>query len=235
MPHEDHEWDDHRPERAVLPVLPPLDAGMLVAAHPEHLNSSPWVTEDAAPLLLSLQGSLALMLGERFEETSAHTDRVVHLARQMAGLLAFDEARLEALLWGARLHDIGKLAVPAEVLHKTGPLSHCEWRAMRAHVEAGQAIAESLGVLPWASLCLLAQHHECWDGSGYPAGLRGPEICLEARIFAYCDVYDALIHARSYKAAWSQEQVLTEIRTQAGRHFDPELLDVFLRVVAPVC
>ena len=218
-----------------MPVLPPLDAGVLIVAQPEHRPSPLRVTKDAASLLLALSDSLAQMLGERFEETSAHTERVVHLARQMAGLLAFDEVRLEALLWGARLHDIGKLAVPPEVLHKIGPLSHCEWRAMRAHVEAGQAIAESLGMLPWSSLCLLAQHHECWDGSGYPAGLRGREICLEARIFAYCDVYDALIYARSYKAAWSQEQALTEIRTQAGRHFDPELLDVFLRVVAPAC
>ena len=192
----------------------------------------PRVAPEAAHRLMSLTESLARMLGQRVEETLEHTARVVDLAGRMAQSLEFSPDRREALIWGARLHDIGKLAVPPEVLNKQGALSPDEWRAMRGHVEAGQAIAESLDCLPWVSMCVLTQHHERWNGGGYPLGLAGDSICLEARMFAFCDVYDALTHARAYKPAWTRGRALREIRRLTGSFFDPALLGVFVRVVS---
>ncbi|WP_407570423.1 HD-GYP domain-containing protein [Deinococcus altitudinis] len=192
----------------------------------------PRVVPEAVQRLMSLTESLARMLGQRVDETLEHTARVVELAGRMAQSLNFSPDRREALIWGARLHDIGKLAVPPEVLHKQGALNTEEWRAMRGHVEAGQAIAESLDCLPWISMCVLAQHHERWNGGGYPLGLAGDDICLEARVFAFCDVYDALTHARSYKPAWTRGRALREIRRLTGSFFDPDLLGAFVQVVS---
>ena len=190
------------------------------------------VAPEAAQRLLSLTESLARALGQRVEETLEHTARVVELAGHMAQALDFSPDRREALLWGARLHDIGKLAVPPEVLNKQGTLNPEEWRAMRGHVDAGKAIVESLDCLPWVSMCVLTQHHERWNGCGYPLGLAGHNICLEARVFAFCDVYDALTHARPYKPAWTRARALAEIRRLTGSVFDPDLLGVFVRVVS---
>ncbi len=192
----------------------------------------PRVVPEAALRLMSLTESLARMLGQCIDETLEHTARVVELAGRMAQSLGFSPDQREALIWGARLHDIGKLAVPPEVLHKQGALNSDEWRAMRGHVEAGQAIAESLDCLPWVSMCVLAQHHERWNGGGYPLGLAGKSICLEARMFAFCDVYDALTHARTYKPAWTRKRALREIRRLTGSVFDPDLLGVFVQVVS---
>lgn len=186
--------------------------------------------DEAVAGLQSLAASLAGMLGQPDPETAAHTERVVDLVGRMADRMRLDPVHAEALLLGARLHDIGKLAVPDEILHKRSQLDAHEWRVMRAHVEAGEAIAGSLDGLPRTALRLLVQHHERWDGSGYPAGLAGEEICLEARIFAFCDVYDALTHARSYKPAWTHAEAIDEIIRQSGCLFDPALLDTFLGV-----
>jgi putative nucleotidyltransferase with HDIG domain len=203
---------------------------------PHHLlrvqTYPPRVVPEAARGLMRLTESLARMLGRRVDETLEHTVRVVELAGRMARMLGFSPDRRDALIWGAHLHDIGKLAVPPEVLHKQGELTPDEWRAMRGHVEAGQAIAQTLDCLPWASMCVLAQHHEHWNGGGYPLGLTGDGISLEARMFAFCDVYDALTHARTYKPAWTRAQAIREIRSLTGSVFDPALLGVFLQVVA---
>ncbi|WP_456830173.1 HD-GYP domain-containing protein [Deinococcus sp. UYEF24] len=209
------------------------DEDSAVLAHAFTVQSyPPRVVPEAAQRLMTLTESLARMLGQRVDETLEHTARVVELAGRMAQSLGFSPDRREALIWGARLHDIGKLAVPPEVLHKQGALNTEEWRAMRGHVEAGQAIAESLDCLPWVSMCVLAQHHERWNGGGYPLGLAGDSICLEARVFAFCDVYDALTHARSYKPAWTRGRAIREIRRLSGSFFDPDLLGVFVQVVS---
>jgi HD-GYP domain-containing protein (c-di-GMP phosphodiesterase class II) len=186
------------------------------------------VPDEAAARLKALAASLAEMLGQPDHETARHTERVVELVGRMADRMQFDPVRVDALLWGARLHDIGKLAVPSEILHKRSRLDAQEWRVMQAHVEAGEAIAGSLDGLPQTALRVLSQHHERWDGSGYPAGLAGEEICLEARMFAFCDVYDALTHVRSYKPAWTHTQAINEIVRQTGCLFDPSLLAIFL-------
>ena len=176
--------------------------------------------------------ALGLALEARDGETQGHTDRVTALALRMGAALSWDPARLQALRWGAYLHDIGKIAVPDAVLLKPGQLTGEEWTVMRSHVEAGLRFASALGFLPPAALDVVADHHERWNGQGYPAGKVGAAISLEGRIFALCDVYDALTSPRPYKAAWTMEAALAEIAAQAGQHFDPELAQVFVGLMA---
>ncbi|GGO39360.1 HD domain-containing phosphohydrolase [Deinococcus humi] len=176
--------------------------------------------------------ALGLALEARDGETQGHTDRVTTLALRMGAALSWDPARLQALRWGAYLHDIGKIAIPDAVLLKPDKLSEAEWAVMRSHVEAGVRFATALGFLPTAALNVVADHHERWNGQGYPAGKMGDAISLEGRIFALCDVYDALTSERPYKTAWSTETALAEIRTQAGQHFDPDLAQVFIEMMA---
>ncbi|CAM4094822.1 HD-GYP domain-containing protein [Deinococcus marmoris] len=174
--------------------------------------------------------SLALILEARDSETRGHTDRVTELALRMAGALCWSPSQTRALRWGAYLHDIGKLDVPDAVLLKPGPLDAAEWTVMRSHVEAGLRFAAGLDALPEASLRVVRDHHERWDGQGYPAGKGGNEISLEGRVFALCDVYEALVSERPYKVAWTHEAALAEIGAQAGRHFDPVLTQVFVEL-----
>ena len=174
--------------------------------------------------------ALALALETRDSETQGHTDRVTELALRMAGALVWSPSQTRALRWGAYLHDIGKLAIPDAVLFKPGPLNAAEWTMMRSHVGAGLRLAAGLNALPEAALRVIRDHHERWDGQGYPAGKVGEEISLEGRLFALCDVYDALLSERSYKVAWSRAAALAEIGAQAGRHFDPVLARVFVEL-----
>ncbi|GGO39366.1 HD-GYP domain-containing protein [Deinococcus humi] len=164
----------------------------------------------------------------RDSETRGHTDRVTALALRLAGALSWSPSHMRALRWGAYLHDIGKLTVPRVVLHKPGPLDAAEWTVMRAHVDAGLRFAAELDGLPDAALRVIGDHHERWDGQGYPAGKVGEEISLEGRLFALCDVYDALTSERPYKVAWTRAAALAEIKAQAGQHFDPVLTRVFV-------
>lgn len=176
--------------------------------------------------------ALGLALEARDGETQGHTDRVTALALRMGAALSWEPARLQALRWGAYLHDIGKIAIPDAVLLKPGQLSGAEWTVMRSHVEAGTRFAAALGFLPTAALDVVADHHERWNGQGYPAGKVGAAISLEGRIFALCDVYDALTSHRPYKAAWTVEAALAEIGAQAGQHFDPDLVQMFIDLMA---
>lgn len=173
--------------------------------------------------------ALGLALEYHDAETKGHTDRVVALAVAVAGAMGLDAATAEALRWGAYLHDIGKLAVPDSILRKPGPLDPAEWAIMRTHAERGQAFAAALGFLPRTTLEVIRSHHEWWDGTGYPDGRSGETIPLGGRIFAVCDVYDALTHARPYKPAWSAEQAIAELRDRAGSQFDPVVVAAFLR------
>ena len=174
--------------------------------------------------------ALGLALEARDGETLGHTDRVTSFAMQMAGRLRFTPEQVQALRWGAYLHDIGKIAIPDAVLLKPGKFTPDEWVIMQSHVVAGTSFATALEFLPSAALAVIAQLHERWDGKGYPWGMAGSEISLGARIFALCDVYDALTSDRPYKAAWSREEALAEIQAQSGQHFDPELVTHFVEM-----
>jgi HD-GYP domain-containing protein (c-di-GMP phosphodiesterase class II) len=131
---------------------------------------------------------------------------------------------------GALLHDIGKMGIPDHILNKPGPLTEEEWEVMRQHpVHAYKLLAPIPFLHP--ALEVAYNHHEKWDGSGYPRGLKGEAIPLAARIFAVVDVWDALLDDRPYRRAWTEEAARAYLREQAGAHFDPQVVEVFLKVL----
>lgn len=162
-------------------------------------------------------------------ETGLHVIRMSHFSRVLALAAGFSENAAEELLNAAPMHDVGKIGIPDAVLRKPGKLDEQEWAVMRQHVEIGARIIgeHSSGLLKTAHVIALA-HHEKWDGSGYPRGLRGEEIPIEARIVAIADVFDALTSVRPYKEAWPVEEAVTLLREQSGQHFDPLLVELFI-------
>ncbi|GAB2729436.1 two-component system response regulator [Melaminivora jejuensis] len=162
-------------------------------------------------------------------ETGMHVIRMSHFARLLALAAGCDAQWADDLMHAAPMHDVGKIGIPDAILQKPGKLTSEEWAVMRTHPEVGaQIIGEHpSGVLRLAR-SLALEHHEKWDGSGYPAGLAGEAISLEARIVALADVFDALTSERPYKAAWPVEQAMALITEQAGQHFDPALVALFV-------
>ncbi len=173
----------------------------------------------------------SLALEMRDDETQGHALRVSDLAVALGRRLGMSEPDLVHLRRGALLHDIGKMVVPDAILHKPGPLTEEEWAVMRQHPAHGRDFLVKVGYLAPA-LDVPYCHHERWDGTGYPRGLRGEEIPLSARVFAVADAYDALTSDRPYRKAWSAEATLAYIRAQAGSHFDPAVVAVLGAAVA---
>jgi len=162
-----------------------------------------------------------------------HLDRVSRYTGELGRLLGLPTARLIELHYASPLHDIGKIGLPIELLNKPGRLTTEEWNAIRTHTTLGHRILQGS---EWPVIQVAAQialsHHECWDGTGYPHGIKGEDIPLAARIVAVADVYDALISQRAYKPAWEEGRVLAELRAGRGRKFDPAVLDVFLEHIS---
>jgi len=159
-------------------------------------------------------------------ETGLHVLRMSHISRILAIKLGFNEAFSDDLLNAAPMHDIGKIGIPDNILLKPGRLDDDEMTVMKQHPKIGADILDNSS----SSLIQLAHsvalyHHEKWDGSGYPHGLTGENIPIEARIVAVADVFDALTNKRPYKEAWPVEDALEEIQKQSGRHFDPEVVN----------
>jgi response regulator RpfG family c-di-GMP phosphodiesterase len=172
--------------------------------------------------------SRALNLRDR--ETDDHTQRVVELSLQLAERMGLHGEPLIHFQRGAILHDIGKMGIPDEVLLKPGPLSEAEWLVMRKHPLYAQMLISPIRYLEDA-MAIPLYHHEHWDGSGYPFGLHGAEIPLEARIFAVVDVWDALRSDRPYRSALSDEETMQYIRSESGKQFDPEVVRVFVEML----
>ena len=166
----------------------------------------------------------------RDKETEGHTQRVTQLTLKVAALFGITGEELIHIQRGALLHDMGKLGVPDAVLHKPDKLNEEEWELMRQHPQMAYEMLYPIEYLHPA-LDIPYCHHEKWDGSGYPRGLKGNEIPLSARIFAVVDVWDALTSDRPYRAAWSKEKTLEFIQEQSGKHFDPKVVEVFSRVI----
>ncbi|TBV00070.1 response regulator [Stutzerimonas kirkiae] len=161
-------------------------------------------------------------------ETSQHTIRVGQFSRALALAVGYGEAAAEDLLHSAPMHDVGKIGIPDAILCKPGKLTAEEWDIMRGHTHIGaRIIGEHAGGLLQQAAVIALNHHEKWDGSGYPAGLTGEAIPHVARIVAIVDVFDALTSSRPYKRAWPVEEALAFIREQSGAHFDPELVEAF--------
>ncbi len=185
--------------------------------------------ELAAAYDTTLEGwSRALDLRDR--ETRGHTLRVTALAVELARAMEMPEEQIVHLRRGALLHDIGKMAIRDEILHKPGPLTPAEMAVMRRHPQYAYELLWPIQYLRPA-LDIPYCHHERWDGSGYPRGLRGEEIPLAARIFAVVDVWDALSSERPYRPAWPPEQVRAYLQAEAGRQFDPKVVEVFLQLL----
>lgn len=166
----------------------------------------------------------------RDRETQGHTQRVTDLTMHLARAMGTDEISMVQLRRGALLHDIGKIGIPDAILHKPGPLNDEEWLLMRKHPEYARDLLSPIDYLHQALLIPYC-HHEWWDGSGYPQGLKGEQIPLSARIFAVVDVWDALRSDRPYRRAWDKERVLEYIKSLSGTHFDPDVVESFMRLV----
>lgn len=163
----------------------------------------------------------------RDNETEGHTQRVGLLTVKLARLFGLGDAELVQVRWGALLHDIGKMGIPDEILLKQDPLTEAEWIVMKKHPVFAYEMLSPIRYLR-SALDIPYAHHEKWDGSGYPLGLKGEQIPLVARIFAVVDVWDALRSDRLYRTSWSVGKVRKHIRSLAGTHFDPHVVKVCL-------
>ena len=173
---------------------------------------------------------LANTIEGRDLNTSEHVERVTELTRNLASALNWPEDHMRNLEFGARLHDIGKIVIPDQILNKPGPLSPEEWEIMKGHTTAGAKILREIkhlrGAIPYA-----LYHHERWDGSGYPYGLKGRDIPLEGRVLALVDVYDALTSQRPYHPPLPKDKAVEYLLQNNEKQFDPDILPVFLEVI----
>jgi len=172
----------------------------------------------------------AQALSLRDDETIGHSRRVTDNAARMAREYGLGVDEIADLRRGALLHDIGKMGIPDEILHKDGPLDEAEMETVRQHPEFARDMLDEIEYLEGA-LDIPLYHHERWDGTGYPEGLRGKEIPLAARLFAIIDVWDALTSDRPYRQALPREDALGYMRGQSGKHFDPQLLELFFNLL----
>lgn len=183
--------------------------------------------------IITTQKELVYRLGEigetRSKETGYHVKRVAEYSRLLAVLAGTPEDEAELLKMASPMHDIGKIAIPDHILNKPGRLDEDEWVVMKTHAQIGhKLLSNSERPIFKAAAIVAQQHHEKWDGSGYPAGMAGESIHLYGRITAVADVFDALGSARVYKPAWPLQKILDLFQEERGNHFDPRLVDLFL-------
>ncbi|MEH6491931.1 response regulator [Halopseudomonas sp.] len=178
---------------------------------------------------LNIVQCLGMAAEYKDNETGLHVIRMSHFSRIIALAAGFSEEDADEILHAAPMHDVGKIGIPDAVLQKPGKLDAQEWQIMREHPEIGaQIIGEHDASLLQMARRIALSHHEKWDGTGYPKGLAGEDIPVEGRIVAIADVFDALTSQRPYKAAWPVEKAVDLIRSERGKHFDPQLVDCFL-------
>jgi HD-GYP domain-containing protein (c-di-GMP phosphodiesterase class II) len=194
-----------------------------------------WIKERSNKTQMELEYNIkvAQSLGHaatlRDHETGAHNLRVTYISSLFGEYLGLDRIHLRALMKGAFLHDVGKIGIPDNILQKEGPLNEEEWQTMRSHPQLGKMLVSQM---PWFedAIPVILYHHEKFDGSGYPHGLKGDLIPLEARIFTIIDVFDALLAVRPYKKRLSLEEALALIEQESSSHFDPKLLQKFIHL-----
>jgi putative nucleotidyltransferase with HDIG domain len=173
--------------------------------------------------------ALMSALDARDRETEGHSTRVSRLACMLAEEIGLTGQQLKAIERGALLHDIGKIGISDTILHKPGKLTEGDWKMMRFHPDIGARIVEGIPFLK-ESLSIIRYHHERWDGSGYPTGLKEDEIPIQARIFAVADVFDALTSRRIYRSKSSAEEAIQYIKEQSGILFDPVIVEALTRL-----
>ena len=186
-------------------------------------------TDDLRESQLELVRRLAHAAESRDDSTGIHITRMSRMCAQLALDAGMTDDEAQQILHASSMHDIGKIAIPDRVLLKEGALDAEEWEIMKTHTTSGaQLLAGSRSPVVRMAEVIARTHHEKWDGTGYPEGLAGEEIPLVARMVAVCDVFDALVSDRPYKAAWLVEEALAEITDLAGTHLDPELAALFV-------
>lgn len=174
--------------------------------------------------------SLQRLIEMRSNEEGGHSLRAAIIALYLAQAVDVPEADMAHIRRGMLLHDIGKIGMPDQILFKMGPLYPEEWKRMRSHPENGFSLLTPLDFLAPA-LDIIRHHHENWDGSGYPSGLKGEQIPFLARIAALAEVWDALTCDLHYRPAWAVNKALIYFESEAGRKFDPEMTQVFIRLM----
>jgi len=190
-------------------------------------------TADLDALQLEIIERLGMAVDSRDEETGGHIRRITTLSQGLALVAGMDPERAEMVRRASAMHDVGKVTIPDAILLFAGRFSPEQRATMETHTVAGARIlAGSRSPLVRMAETIALTHHERWDGSGYPQGLSGADIPLEARIVAVCDFYDALISRRPYKEPWAPQDALAEITAQAGRHFDPHLAALFVQMMS---
>jgi PAS domain S-box-containing protein len=187
------------------------------------LNEEIWQTQHE---MLSLLGEV----GEtRSNETGNHVRRVAKYAKLLGELYGLEEEEIRLLYSASPMHDIGKIGIPDAILLKPGKLDSDEYEVMKTHSSIGDDILKnSSRPLLQAAAIIAREHHEKWDGSGYPNALRGSDIHIYGRITALADVFDALSCERVYKKAWPMDQIIDFVSKERGKHFDPDLVDMFM-------
>jgi putative nucleotidyltransferase with HDIG domain len=218
----------HERPLAALAVLPLLAVfGFFARERRARLDS-------LIELKRAYQGT-ALVLGDVVEAddgyTGEHCKSVVRLALEVGTALGLDSERMRNLEFGALLHDVGKVAIPKEIINKPGKLDPDEWRVIKTHTVEGQRMLEQVGGFMQKVGLIVRSHHERWDGGGYPDGLACGAIPLESRIIACCDAWNAMRTTRAYRKAMSHDVAVKEMRANSGRQFDPHLVDMLLTVV----
>jgi putative two-component system response regulator len=205
----------------------PFDQAELVARVRSVLRLAAALTEVTGAH--GVMAALANAVEAKDAITEQHCQRLASLAHRLGMVIGLDGSELRALIFGAMLHDIGKIGVRDAILTKPGPLDEAEWVEMRRHPLIGERICAPLSASQ-AFGPIIRHHHERWDGRGYPDALRGEAIPLGARVVGLVDAFDAIVHARPYRAARTLEEAFAEIRLESGRQFDPSLVTEFLRL-----
>lgn len=218
----------HRPEADWLEFLETIAGQAAIAV--VNLEMLDQVQRSNTELTIAYDATLegwTKALDLRDKETEGHTERVTELTERLARHMGVEDAEVVHFRRGALLHDIGKLGVPDSILLKPGPLTDDEWKVMRMHpVYAYDWLSPVAYLKP--AIHIPHCHHEKWDGTGYPRGLKEEGIPVPARMFAIIDVYDALTSDRPYRKGWTKEATLEHIRAQSGKHFDPRVVEAFL-------
>lgn len=189
------------------------------------------VQDEHSDIAPSLSGETILSYQQSM---NGHAQRSGSLAALLAEHLELPPEEVQQIRVAALLHDIGKLAIPTAILDKPGPLTEHEWRTIRLHPQIGYEILSSAGGIWAASAPLVLQHHERWDGLGYPYGIAGEEILQGARILAVVDSYDAMTEQRPYKQQLQPLQALNELRRCSGTHYDPSVVEAILSLDADI-
>ena len=219
---------------ALIGIPTVLDLARVGASRPlvGDLSATELVAAEEAYLGTRIR-ALLVLLADRDASTEEHTRRVALLAARIGEELKLPASLRRDLAVGGLLHDVGKLSVPLEILQKPGPLDDGEFAEIRKHPEAGRKLLDELGGFPDTVRRLVSDHHERLDGTGYPNGLRDDALPIETRILAVCDVYDALVSDRVYRAAWTPERALALLQEESGTGYDPAVVAALERIVTP--